>query len=87
MGGKTPVGSPSANSEVGRASVMSGGTTSGQTVTSQTSASSAGVVMMRRQVEELARWLDEKLAGLCIPEEGIGLENLGRAGGEQLEMR
>ncbi|KAK0668495.1 hypothetical protein QBC41DRAFT_347204 [Cercophora samala] len=76
-GGPTPIGSPSTSSEVGRASVVSAGTTSNQTVTSQTSTatvSSAGVVMMRRQVEELARWLDERLGGLCIPEEGIGME-------------
>ncbi|KAK0704148.1 hypothetical protein B0T21DRAFT_261758, partial [Apiosordaria backusii] len=74
----TPIGSPSANSELGRASVMSVGTTSGQTITSQASTStttttSAGVVVMRRQVEELARWLDEKLGGLCVPDEGIGI--------------
>lgn len=28
---------------------------------------------MRRHVEELARWLDERLGGLCVPEEGIGM--------------
>lgn len=28
---------------------------------------------MRRHVEELARWLDERLGGLCVPEEGIGI--------------
>ena len=28
---------------------------------------------MRRQVEELARWLDERLSGLHVPEEGIGV--------------
>ncbi|KAK4201562.1 hypothetical protein QBC40DRAFT_278106 [Triangularia verruculosa] len=88
----TPIGSPSANSEVGRASVMSAGTTSGQTITSQTSTSttttsSAGVVLMRRQVEELARWLDDKLGGLCVPEEGIGIDNLGYQFQQQLEIR
>jgi len=31
------------------------------------------VSLMRRQVEELARWLDERLGGLCVPEEGIGI--------------
>ncbi|KAK4172693.1 hypothetical protein QBC36DRAFT_337307 [Triangularia setosa] len=91
--GTTPIGSPSANSELGRASVLSAGTTSGQTITSQTSTStttisSAGVVLMRRQVEELARWLDEKLGGLCIPEEGIGIDRPERYQlRDQLEIR
>ncbi|KAL2187240.1 hypothetical protein L209DRAFT_685483, partial [Thermothelomyces heterothallicus CBS 203.75] len=36
------------------------------------SSSSSSVSLMRRHVEELARWLDERLGGLCVSEEGIG---------------
>jgi hypothetical protein len=35
---------------------------------------------MRRQVEELARWLDDRLGGLCVPEEGIGVGGIGGDG-------
>jgi hypothetical protein len=57
-----PVGSPS------ESSVFSAHTT--HTTGSSTA---VGVSLMRRQVEELARWLDERLGPLCVPEEGIGI--------------
>ncbi|KAK4189345.1 hypothetical protein QBC35DRAFT_493407 [Podospora australis] len=47
--------------------------TSAATATSTTTVSPPAVIAMRRQVEELARWLDDKLGALCVPEEGIGL--------------
>ena len=69
-----PLGSPSE-----AASFMSAGTTGAATVTSHTTtgsmavgASPAAVLAMRRQVEDLAKWLDDKLGSLLVPEEGIG---------------
>ncbi|KAF3076323.1 hypothetical protein V8C40DRAFT_254510 [Trichoderma camerunense] len=59
------VGSPS---EV--ESLISAG---GMTTSSLESASAPPVVAMRRQAAELARWLDEKLGTLRVPEEGIGV--------------
>ncbi|KAH6608598.1 hypothetical protein Trco_001944 [Trichoderma cornu-damae] len=59
------VGSPS---EV--ESLLSAG---GLTTSSLESASAAPVVAMRRHAAELARWLDEKLGTLTVPEEGIGV--------------
>ncbi|RFU81850.1 hypothetical protein TARUN_359 [Trichoderma arundinaceum] len=59
------VGSPS---EV--ESLISAG---GLTTSSLESASAAPVVAMRRHAAELARWLDEKLGTLKVPEEGIGV--------------
>ncbi|KAH8884587.1 hypothetical protein GQ53DRAFT_751852 [Thozetella sp. PMI_491] len=66
-----PLGSPSE-----AASILSAGTTgaashttTGSTVTGM---SPAAVLAMRRQVEELAKWLDERLGALSVPEEGIG---------------
>lgn len=32
------------------------------------------VVAMRRQASELARWLDDKLGSLAVPEDGVGGE-------------
>ncbi|EHK17410.1 uncharacterized protein TRIVIDRAFT_66331 [Trichoderma virens Gv29-8] len=62
------VGSPS---EV--ESLISAG---GLTTSSLESASAAPVVAMRRHAAELARWLDEKLGTLKVPEEGIGVVEL-----------
>ncbi|KAL7783155.1 hypothetical protein V8C43DRAFT_318550 [Trichoderma afarasin] len=62
------VGSPS---EV--ESLISAG---GMTTSSLESASAPPVVAMRRQAAELARWLDEKLGTLRVPEEGIGVVEL-----------
>ncbi|KAL1837464.1 hypothetical protein VTJ49DRAFT_3763 [Mycothermus thermophilus] len=50
------------------------------TLGAASTASTSGVSLMRRQVEELARWLDERLGGLCVPEEGIGVVRVGYAG-------
>ncbi|KAK3956736.1 hypothetical protein QBC32DRAFT_87018 [Pseudoneurospora amorphoporcata] len=46
--------------------------------------SASNVRAMRRQVEELARWLDERLGTLYVPEEGIGL---GFGGSPGVEVR
>lgn len=47
----------------------------GQTTTSvDSSASSTSVVAMRRQAAELARWLDDKLGTLSVPEDTTGVE-------------
>ncbi|KAK3402205.1 hypothetical protein B0T20DRAFT_134006 [Sordaria brevicollis] len=46
--------------------------------------SASSVRAMRRQVEELARWLDERLGTLYVPEEGIGL---GFGGSPGVEVR
>ncbi|EAA31201.1 hypothetical protein GE21DRAFT_1279562 [Neurospora crassa] len=46
--------------------------------------SASSVRAMRRQVEELARWLDERLGTLYVPEEGIGL---GFGGAPGVELR
>jgi hypothetical protein len=43
-------------------------------VATTASTTSAGVAVMKRQTEELARWLDNKLGPLGVPEEGIGME-------------
>jgi hypothetical protein len=34
----------------------------------------AAVVSLRRHAEDLARWLDDKLGTLRVPEEGVGVE-------------
>ncbi|CAM1506389.1 Fc.00g060300.m01.CDS01 [Cosmosporella sp. VM-42] len=60
------VGSPS---EVD--SMISAG---GQTTTSLESAGATAVVAMRRHAADLARWLDDKLGTLTVPEEGVGVE-------------
>jgi hypothetical protein len=46
----------------------------GQTTTSMESAAAAAVVSMRKHAAELARWLDDKLNSLAVPEEGFGGE-------------
>ncbi|KAI0175212.1 hypothetical protein BJ166DRAFT_587955 [Pestalotiopsis sp. NC0098] len=61
-----PLGSPS---EV--ASVVSAAPTANSVATGGSVRSSA-VVQMRRQAEELARWLDDKLGTLGVPDEGSG---------------
>ncbi|KAL2130135.1 hypothetical protein VTI74DRAFT_6841 [Chaetomium olivicolor] len=68
---KSPAPSESA------ASVLSSHTTGAASTASTTTlaGSSVSVSLMRRQVEELARWLDERLGGLYVPEEGIGIAN------------
>lgn len=73
-----PLGSPSEAE-----SVLSAGTGAGASVVSHATSSAGGggsagggstatVLATRRQAEELARWLDEKLGTLSVPEEIIG---------------
>lgn len=47
----------------------------GQTTTSLESAGAVAVVAMRRHAADLARWLDDKLGTLTVPEEGVGVES------------
>lgn len=44
----------------------------GQTTSSLDSVGAASVVAMRRHAGDLARWLDDKLGSLQVPEEGVG---------------
>ncbi|AEO64332.1 uncharacterized protein THITE_2142259 [Thermothielavioides terrestris NRRL 8126] len=87
---RTAAGSPSEASilsthTAGGASVASGasaattvpGSSSGG---GSSSSSNSSAAQMRRQVEELARWLDERLGGLYVPEEGIGIGIDSRSG-------
>jgi hypothetical protein len=52
-------------------SLMSAG---GQTTVSLESSSAAAVVTLRRHASDLARWLDDKLGTLKVPEESVGVE-------------
>ncbi|KAK4242821.1 hypothetical protein C8A03DRAFT_29058 [Achaetomium macrosporum] len=63
-----PVGSPSESSVFSTHTTRTTGSSAAVTV------SGSSVSLMRRQVEELARWLDERLGPLCVPEEGIGIQ-------------
>ncbi|KAK7931872.1 hypothetical protein PG985_002584 [Apiospora marii] len=65
----TPLGSPS---EV--ESVASAGAATTASATTMGSVNAAGVVLMRRQAEELAKWLDDKLGSLGVPDEEAGNE-------------
>ncbi|KAI1493865.1 hypothetical protein F5X96DRAFT_98263 [Biscogniauxia mediterranea] len=62
-----PLGSPS---EAESVASLGGATTASIATTS--SATASAVVAMRRQAEELARWLNDKLGSLSVPEEGLG---------------
>ncbi|CAJ2505281.1 Uu.00g126750.m01.CDS01 [Anthostomella pinea] len=62
-----PLGSPS---EV--ASVASAGAATTASIATTASAGASAVVAMRRQAEELARWLNDKLGSLGVPEEEMG---------------
>ncbi|RKU48614.1 hypothetical protein DL546_008817 [Coniochaeta pulveracea] len=70
--GRSPLASPGNETE----SILSqGGPAS---VASHTTAGSVGgmstasVLAVRRQTEELARWLDDKLGGLSVPKDSVG---------------
>ncbi|RYP12215.1 hypothetical protein DL767_011420 [Monosporascus sp. MG133] len=63
------IGSPS---EV--ESVVSAGAATTASITTTGSVSAAGVVVVRRQAEELARWLDDKLGSLGVPDEAAAFE-------------
>ncbi|GAB1316017.1 Roadblock/LAMTOR2 domain-containing protein [Madurella fahalii] len=69
-----PLGSPSESASIltTHTTHTTGGVSTASAATTAT-ISGSSVLAMRRQVEELARWLDDKLAGLCVPEEGIGI--------------
>ena len=69
-----PPASPTGSSD-GAASPEAQTTTS---VTSQVSTTTASVAVMRRQAEDLARWLDEKLGTLLVPDEGVGVAEQSR---------
>lgn len=45
-----------------------------QTATSLDSQGATAVVAMRRHAAEMARWLDDKLGTLVVPDEGVGVE-------------
>ncbi len=64
------VGSPS---EV--ESIKSAGGATVTSIATTGSVSAVGVVVVRRQAEELARWLDGKLGSLGVPEEGAAFES------------
>ncbi|KAM0331531.1 hypothetical protein ACHAQA_003208 [Verticillium albo-atrum] len=67
---------PASPDDRDRDSVLSAGAATTASVASSVAGSVGGaaVVAMRRQAEELARWLDEKLGSLRVPEEGVGVE-------------
>ncbi|GKT57842.1 hypothetical protein ColTof4_09824 [Colletotrichum tofieldiae] len=71
-GGATPSLMPASPSEAD--SVLSVGAQTTTSLASVGSVNTAGVVVLRRHAEELARWLDDKLGSLRVPEEGVGVE-------------
>ncbi|KAI6088616.1 hypothetical protein F4821DRAFT_85485 [Hypoxylon rubiginosum] len=66
-----PLGSPSVESVASLGAVT---TASVASVATTSTVAGAGVVAMRRQAEELARWLDDKLGTLGVLEEALGIE-------------
>ncbi|KAL0941886.1 uncharacterized protein CTRU02_204649 [Colletotrichum truncatum] len=68
----TPNQLPASPSEAD--SVLSVGGITTASLGSVGSVNTAGVVVMRRHAEELAKWLDDKLGSLRVPEEGVGVE-------------
>ncbi|KAK2061027.1 hypothetical protein LY76DRAFT_624853 [Colletotrichum caudatum] len=71
-GGATPALVPASPSEAD--SVLSVGAQTTASLASVGSVNTAGVVVLRRHAEDLARWLDDKLGSLRVPEEGVGVE-------------
>ncbi|GKT46398.1 uncharacterized protein ColSpa_06579 [Colletotrichum spaethianum] len=71
-GGATPSQMPASPSEAD--SVLSVGAQTTASLASVGSVNTAGVVVLRRHAEDLARWLDDKLGSLRVPEEGVGVE-------------
>ncbi|KAI1805320.1 hypothetical protein F4811DRAFT_227376 [Daldinia bambusicola] len=67
---QTPLGSPSEVESV----VSAGAATTASVATTTASVGATAVVATRRQAEELARWLDDKLGSLGTLEEGLGVE-------------
>ncbi|KAK6223795.1 hypothetical protein QIS74_03739 [Colletotrichum tabaci] len=68
----TPSLAPASPSEAD--SILSVGAQTTTSLASVGSVNTAGVVVLRRHAEELARWLDDKLGSLRVPEEGVGVE-------------
>ncbi|KAL2875001.1 hypothetical protein SGCOL_009845 [Colletotrichum sp. CLE4] len=68
----TPSHIPASPSEAD--SILSLGAQTTTSLASVGSVNTAGVVVLRRHAEELARWLDDKLGSLRVPEEGVGVE-------------
>ncbi|OHE94268.1 hypothetical protein CORC01_10428 [Colletotrichum orchidophilum] len=68
----TPSQLPASPSEAD--SILSVGAQTTTSFASVGSVNTAGVVVLRRHAEELARWLDDKLGSLRVPEEGVGVE-------------
>ncbi|KAI1768520.1 hypothetical protein GGR53DRAFT_377714 [Hypoxylon sp. FL1150] len=66
-----PLGSPSVESVTSLGAVT---TASVASVATTSTVAGAGAVVMRRQAEELARWLDDKLGTLGVLEEALGIE-------------
>ncbi|KAK2002314.1 hypothetical protein LX36DRAFT_652370 [Colletotrichum falcatum] len=71
-GGATPALVPASPSEAD--SVLSVGAQTTTSLGSVGSVNTAGIVVLRRHAEDLARWLDDKLGSLRVPEEGVGVE-------------
>ncbi|KAK1975016.1 hypothetical protein LZ30DRAFT_738902 [Colletotrichum cereale] len=71
-GGAIPALVPASPSEAD--SVLSVGAQTTASLASVGSVNTAGVVVLRRHAEDLARWLDDKLGSLRVPEEGVGVE-------------
>ena len=71
--GALPAGSPSdAGSGVAPSFVLGGGVAAAA-AGANSAAATAAMAVARRHAEELAKWLDDKLVGLSVPEEGIGV--------------
>ncbi|KAH6617826.1 hypothetical protein B0J18DRAFT_492792 [Chaetomium sp. MPI-SDFR-AT-0129] len=75
-----PPNSPSQASILSSHTTGAASTTTSSTSATATTPTAVAASLMRRQVDELARWLDERLGGLSVPEEGIGL------GGGNIEL-
>lgn len=71
----TPLmGSPSEASVLSATASVATNSSSSGNASAASGTVSAAAMATRRHAEELAKWLDEKLGGLCVPEEGIGVD-------------
>jgi len=68
-----PAGSPSEASSAAAPSFATAGSAASAAGAPTSAAATAAMAAARRHAEELARWLDSKLEGLSVPEEGIGV--------------
>lgn len=69
----SPDGADPAAASIGSPSEESLVSAGGNTTASLDSVAAAGAAAMRRHASELARWLDDKLGTLAVPEEGVGV--------------